>query len=142
MTKSLFKRIAGWLAIDSNDLWLDVADPQAEIAPVLAEMESGLAQAKDAVASALVKEHQLEQRLKEAMAASVEWDARTDAALHAGDEEAARQALERKHAYQQTAQAIQAALDRQRQTVADMKASLGLLQARVQDIYRQRDQAG
>jgi phage shock protein A len=123
MTKSLFKRIAGWLAINSDDLWLDVADSQAEIAPVLAEMESGLEQAKNAVASALVKEHRLERRLKETLAASAKWDARTDA-------------------YQQAAQAIQAALDRQRQIVAEMKASLDLLQTKVQDIRRQRDQAG
>ncbi|MBN1890125.1 MAG: PspA/IM30 family protein [Thermoflexales bacterium] len=139
MTKSLFKRIAGWLAIDPNDLWLDVADPEAKVRSLLAEMDSGLVQTKDAVAKAVVKEHQLAQRLARMAAAIAEWDAKADAALQAGDEKAARRALERKQPYRRAAQDIQASLDKQRQTVAEMKASLSLLQAKANEIRQRRD---
>jgi len=136
----MWSRIATLLKISISDLLLEADDPQEAAAPLLAEMESGLAQAKDAVAAAVVKEHQLEQQLVKAHALSAEWDAKTDTALHSGDDDAARHALKRKIAYERRASEVQAALEQQRETVAEMRDGLKALQEKVEDIRHQRDE--
>jgi phage shock protein A len=133
MAHSLLKRIATLLEINLDDLLMGAADPHDAAAPIIADMERGLAQARDAVASAVVKERQLERQLVEASALNEEWDAKTDAALQAGDEDLARSALKHKLSYQQRAEALQAELDRHRQALAEMKAGLSALQAKVKE---------
>ncbi len=134
MRDRLFDRIATLLKVNLNELLLDSTDPQESRAHWIAEIESGLAQVKDAVAAAIAREHRLERQWHKALALSQMWDARTDAALQAGDEAHARAALKRKLAYERSARATLEQLERQRQIVADMKASLNALQAKLQDL--------
>lgn len=137
MAARLFERIAALVRVNVSDLLLDTPDSQDAARHYVAEMEDGLAQAKDAVASAVAQEHQLERQVREAQAACAEWDERADAALRAGDEGQARLALRRKQACERAGEQAQAQLDRQRQTLAEMKASLGALQAKIEDVRRQ-----
>ncbi len=119
------------------DMLLESHDPQEAASRFIAEMESGLAEAKDAVASAMVEERKTEKQLQETKALCDEWDAKTDEALRAGDESEARRALGRKASLQKQAQALEQDLDRQTQAVAKMKADLSALQTKIQDIKRQ-----
>jgi phage shock protein A len=134
MANGLLKRIGDWLAINPNDLLLEPDNPHAEAAHLIAEMESGLRQAQDAIAAAVVQERRLERQWQQALARANEWDTKTDAALQAGDDKQARRALKRKQFYQAKAAELQAALGKQRQTIAEMKAGLGALRAQVEQI--------
>ena len=136
----MWSRISALLKISISDLFLEADDPQQAAAPLLDEMEGGLAQARDAVAAAMVKERQLEQQLVKAQAMRAEWDAKTDAALHAGDDDGARRALKRKIAFERRASEAQATLEQQRETVAEMRASLRALREKAKDIRQQRDE--
>src|SRR5512136_881657 len=140
MSRSLFKRAAVLLEINLDDLLMDAADPNAAAADYLAEMERGLAQAKNAVAAEIAKGRQIERQLAEARASGAEWDAKADAALRAGDEEQARLALKRKLFYQHRLEELQEELDRHTQTVAEMKTSLSGLQAKAEDVRQRREQ--
>ena len=135
MQTKLSKHIAALVRVNLDDLLLEAADPQDAVAHYLAEMDEGLAQAKDAVATAVAQEHHLKQRLMAARADSAEWDAKTDAALQTGDEEQARHALKRKLSHERVAKEIQEKLDRQKQVVAEMKASLSALQAKIEEAH-------
>ncbi len=144
-TQKLLKRITALLQVDLQDLLMDKDAPpgtpgeaaESDAAHWIAEMEKGLEQAQDAVAAALVQERQLLGKLREAQACSGEWDAKTDAALQAGDEERARVTLRRKLAYDQAAAELQGKLDHHRKTMADMKASVEALQVKIKDARHQ-----
>ncbi len=132
----LSRRIRALLQVNLSDLLMDEADPQDAVAHYLAEMDEGVAQAKDAVAAAIAQQRQLEKQTKAAQVSISEWDAKTDASLQAGDEEQARRALRRKMAYEDVAKELQKKLDHQRQVVADMKASVAALQDKAKEARR------
>jgi phage shock protein A len=133
-TQRLLDRITLLLQVSLADLLMDEVDPQEAIAHWRAEAERGLADAQDAVARAIVQERQMEKQLREAQSSSAAWDAKVDAALQAGDESRARAALRRKATYEQTARLFQDKLDHHRQVLADMKAGLGALEIKMQDL--------
>ena len=133
-TQKLLERIAVLLKVNLQDLLMESADPQETAAYWRAEMEGGLADAKDAVARALAQERQLERRLQTAQTSIAKWDDKVDAALQAGDEDRARAALNRKMTYEQVAQDLQEKLDLHRQVTAKMKASVSALQEKAQDL--------
>ena len=113
------------------------------MAHYLAEMDEGIAQAKDAVAAAIAQQHQLEKQAQAAQSFGAEWDAKTDAWLKAGDEEQARRALKRKMAYQRVAEESQKKLEHQQPGVAEMKASVAALQDKAKEARRAKsDRSG
>ena len=132
----LSRRIAALLGVNLSDLLMDETDPQDAVAHYLAEMDEGIAQAKDAVAAAIAQQRQLEKQAKTAQASSAEWDAKTDAFLRVGDGEQARRALKRKMAYEGVAKELQKKLDHQQQVVTDMKASVAALQDKAKEARR------
>lgn len=133
-TQELLDRITTLLGVSLQDLLMESADPQETVAYWRAEMEAGLADAKDAVAKAVAQERQLEKQLKAAQSSADAWDAKVDAALEAGDEARARTALKRKMTYEGMANELRQKLDRQRQVIAEMKASVSALQQKAIDL--------
>jgi phage shock protein A len=128
MQTRLLERIAVLLKVNLQDLLMESADPQETVAYWRAEMEAGLADAKDAVAKAMAHERQLEKQLKAAQSSADEWDAKVDAALEASDDVRAHIALKCKMTYEGMANELRKKLDRQRQVIAEMKASVSALQ--------------
>jgi len=139
----LSRRITALLQVNLSDLLMDEADPRDAVTHYLAEMDEGIARAKDAVAAAVAQQHQLEKQVEAAQASGAEWDAKTDASLKAGDEEQARRALKRKMAYERVAEDLQKKLDHQQQVVAEMKASVAALQDKAKEARRAKsDRSG
>jgi phage shock protein A len=130
----LLERIAVLLKVNLQDLLMESADPQETVAYWRTEMEAGLADAKDSVAKAVAQERQLEKQLKAAQSSADAWDVRVDAALEAGDDARARTALKRKMTYEGMANESRQKLDRQRQVIAQMKASVSALQQKAIDL--------
>lgn len=133
-TRKLLDRITALLEVSLQDLLMESADPQETVAYWRAEMEAGLADAKDAVAKAIAQERQLEKHLKVAQSSADEWDGKVDAALQACDEARARAALKRKMTYESMANDLQQRLTHQHQVIAEMKKSVSALQAKVIDL--------
>ncbi len=139
----LSRRITALLQVNLSDLLMDEADPRDAVVHYLAEMDEGIARAKDAVAAAVAQQHQLEKLVEAAQAPGAEWDAKTDALLKAGDEEQARRALKRKMTYERVAEELQKKLDHQQQVVAEMKASVAALQDKAKEARRAKsDRSG
>lgn len=137
MQTKLLGRIAALLEVSLQDLLMESADPQETVAYWRAEMEAGLADAKDAVARAVAQERQLEKRLEAAQSSADEWDAKVDAALETGDDAQARTALKRKMTYEGMANELRQKHDRQRQVIAEMRASVSALQQKAIDLVGQ-----
>ena len=133
-THKLLERIAVLLKVNLQNLLMESADPQETAVYWRAEMEGGLADAKDAVAKAVAQEHQLEKQLKAAQSSADEWDGKVDAALQVGDEARARAALKRKMTYEGMANELQQKHAHHRQVIAEMKKSVSALQAKVIDL--------
>ena len=133
-TQKLLERIAILLKVNLQGLLIESADPPETAAYWRTEMAGGLADAKDAVAKAIAQEHQLEKQLGAARSSADAWDGKVDAALEAGDETRARAALKRKMAYECVGNELQNKLAHHRQVMADMKASVSALQAKVIDL--------
>lgn len=135
-TQKLLERIALLLEVNLRDLLLESADPRETAAYWRAEMDGGLADAKDAVAKAIAQACRLEKQIKAAQSSAGEWDAKVDAALHAGDDVRARSALKRKMTCESMANELQQKLAHQHQVTAEMKKSVSALQAQVIDLTR------
>lgn len=133
-TRKLLDRITTLLQVSLQDLLMESADPQETVAYWRAEMQAGLADAKDAVAKAIAQERQLEKHLKAAQSSADEWDGKVDAALQACDDARARAALKRKMTYESMANELQQRLAHQHQVIAEMKKSVSALQAKAIDL--------
>jgi phage shock protein A len=133
-TRKLLDRITALIEVSLQDLLMESADPQETVAYWRAEMQAGLADAKDAVAKAITQERQLEKALKAAQSSADEWDGKVDAALQACDDARARAALKRKMTYESMANDLQQRLAHQHQVIAEMKKSVSALQAKVIDL--------
>ena len=133
-TRKLLNRIATLLEVSLQDLLMESADPQETVAYWRAEMQAGLADAKDAVAKAIAQERQLEKHLKATQSSADEWDGKVDAALQACDDARARAALKRKMTYESMANDLQQRLVHQHQVMAEMKTSVSALQAKAIDM--------
>jgi phage shock protein A len=134
MSARLFRRVTALLRINVDDLLMDTTDPNAAMARAQADLENGLTQIKDAVAAAVTRLHHLERQAQAAQAACAAWDAKTDAALQAGDDERARQALQRQLDYQRAAELAQAEWERQQRLVVEMKTNVEALQAKLEQV--------
>jgi phage shock protein A len=138
-TRRLLERLTVLLKANLSELLLEAPDVPDAIAHYLGELDRHLGQAKDAVASVVAQIGQLERRRQEAAAQSAAWDARTDAALLAGDDEEARRALQRKESYDRLVEDLERRLERLQRLQAEMRTSLTALQMKSEDVRRRRD---
>jgi len=135
----MLDRIGTLLKINLVELLAEAQDPQDAVSRFLEDAWRGVAQAKDAVAAAIVQERRLAKQLAQAQAQAAVLDARTDAALEAGDDAAARDLLQQKLRAERVAAELEPELLHQRQTLAEMRAAVRALETKAGDVGRRRD---
>ena len=102
------------------------------------EMQTQLINIRQAAATAIATEKQLEHQLEKNLSQAETWQSRADMARQQGNEDLAQQALQRKQQYVQSAEELTKELDAQRMAVKTVRQHLNECEAIVQKIYNRK----
>ncbi len=130
---NLFKRLGDVIAANLNDLVDRVEDPERMIKQIIREMEENIQNAREGVVDALASEKQLAKELEHQRRQSGEWQERARAALTAGNETLAREALLRKKEHDGIVASLETSWESARRTSERLKAQLRALEAKLEE---------
>ena len=109
----LFDRINRVIKANINELVSKAEDPEKLLEQSLVEMQEDLVQLRQAVASAIASQKRFGQQYSEAQDKVNTWHQRAQLALQKGDENLAREALQRKKSHAETASTLKGQLEQQ-----------------------------
>lgn len=134
----IFKRISDIIKSNINDLLNRAEDPEKMLNQMLVEMREQLADAKRQVAVAIADEKKLRRQLDQELEEAQKWEERAKAALQAGNEDLARQALARRNSAQEAAKQYQEQWEAQNQAVDALKNALRQLNQKIDEAKRKK----
>ena len=129
----LFDRIGRVVKANINDLVNKAEDPEKILEQSIADMQEDLVQLRQAVATAIATQKRSEKQYQQADKEANTWYQRAQLALQKGDENLARQALQRKKTHSETAETIKAQLDQQTAQVDTLKRNLVGLEGKISE---------
>jgi len=135
----LFDRISRVIKANINDLVSKAEDPEKLLEQSLLEMQEDLVQRRQAVASAIASQKRFGQQYSQAQEQVNTWHQRAQLALQKGDENLAREALQRKKTHVETATTLKGQLEQQNQHVDTLKRNLLALEAKISEAKTKKD---
>lgn len=127
-------RVSTLIKSNVNDLIDGMQDPGKEIDQMVRDMEDSAREARGEVARCIADEKRLQNRLETLASEAQTWEARAAAAVRAGDDALAREALLRKRGIETEQAESKKALQEQSVYVDQLTAGLKALEARVKDV--------
>lgn len=129
----LFDRIGRVIKANVNDLVNKAEDPEKILEQSIIDMQEDLVQLRQAVATAIATQKRSQKQYEQANSEANTWQQRAMLALQKGDEDLARQALQRKKTNADTAETIKAQLDQQTSQVDTLKRNLIGLESKISE---------
>ena len=108
-----------------NDTLSGADDPEKLLEQTTADMQENLLQLRQAVAVAIATQKRSERQYDQAHNRAREFYNRAQSALEKGNEALAREALDRRQSYLETAKALEGQLTQQQSSVQKLKAKIG-----------------
>jgi phage shock protein A len=136
---SIFKRLSDILKANINEMLNRAEDPEKMLTQMLIEMREQLADAKRQVAVAIADEKKLRRQLDLQMEEAHKWEQRAMAALQAGKEDLAKQALMQRNQAQELANQYKEQWEKQSEAVEALKSALKQLNMKIEDAKRRKD---
>jgi len=136
---SLLKRIRDLLSANINAMLDKAEDPEKMVNEYLRQMQDELYEAKTTVAAAMADESKLSRLWTTNDALAEEWESKAEAALTAGKEDLAKQALIRRRGYQGLAVTYKEQYESQAEQVAELQDALEKLEARIAEARARRE---
>merc|ERR1711994_6325 len=102
-------------------------------------MTDDLVKMRQATAQVMASQKQLEAKYKQAQTTADEWKKRAQLALEKGDEQLARQALERKKSFQDNADGLKSQLDGQKQATESLISNTKALESKIAEAKSKKD---
>src|SRR5271168_712594 len=134
----MFDRLINFFKAVFNGLLGRLEDPQLMLEQTYQDLQSNLIQVRQAVAQAIATEKQLEQQLQKNKDQAETWHNRAAMAVQQGNDDLAKQALQRKQQYAQAAADLETQLKQQRESTATLRQRLTDLEAEVQKAYTKK----
>jgi len=135
----MLTRIRDLISSNLNAMLDRAEDPERMINEYLRQLNDNLNEAKVSVAAAMADEAKLHSKMVEHQAQSDQWQLKAQAALRAGDEELARQALARKLQAQKLADGYRQQYEAQDQQVEELQEALIKLESRIAEARAKRE---
>ncbi len=135
----ILDRVSQLVRANVNDMLDRAEDPEKMINQILRDMQENIGEARQAVASMIAQEKELEIDLAQTRKLASEWQSKAERAVSAGKDDLAREALRRKKDNEDNASVYQQQLNVQEQAVEKLKQQLGALEAKYQATLSQRD---
>jgi phage shock protein A len=135
----IFARIAQLIKSNLNDLISRSEDPEKMLNQVVLDMNNQLVEAKKQVAASIADEKRLAKQFEQETANAAEWERRAMMALRAGNEELAKEALNRKREHDQLAVTFQEQWTKQKTAVEQLKRALRALNDKIEEAKRKKN---
>jgi phage shock protein A len=126
------------LRANLNHILDQAEDPQKLMDQLLLDMRESIIEFKNSIANAIVGVKSIEREIAENAEKAKLWEERAILALKHGDEELAKQALNKKLACIENEKKAKIELEQQKKTVGELKASLPSLEAKLEELYRKK----
>lgn len=134
----LFQRITDILRSNINDLISRAEDPEKMLNAAIEEMQRQILEAKSRVAMSIADEKRLAKQHDAERNKVKDWEKKAMAAVRAGRDDLAREALSRKKEHTLAAEQYEAQLDNQRIAVDELKRALTALTSKLDETRRKR----
>ncbi|MDB9313585.1 PspA/IM30 family protein [Spirulina sp. CS-785/01] len=135
----LFDRISRVVRANLNDVVSKAEDPEKILEQSIVDMQEDLVQLRQAVAKAIASQKRTETQYNNNQSQANQWQQRAQLALSKGDEDLAREALQRKKGYGDTAAQLKQQLDNQSQQVQTLKRNLTQLESKISEAKTKKD---
>ncbi|QLE54112.1 PspA/IM30 family protein [Nostoc sp. TCL26-01] len=135
----LFDRIKRVVSANLNDLVNKAEDPEKMLEQAILEMQEDLVQLRQGVAQTIAAQKRTEKQYTDAQNEINKWQRNAQLALQKGDENLARQALERKKTYTETSTSLKASLDQQVTQVDTLKRNLIQLESKISEAKTKKE---
>ena len=135
----IFARIAQLIKSNLNDLISRSEDPEKMLIQVVLDMNNQLVEAKKQVASSIADEKRLAKQFEQEAATATEWERRAMMALRAGNEELAKEALNRKREHDELAATFKEQWSKQKAAVDQLKRALRMLNDKIEEAKRKKN---
>ncbi len=135
----LFDRVKRVVSANLNDLVSKAEDPEKILDQAIIEMQEDLVRLRQGVAQAIAAQKRTEKQYNDANNELNKWQRNAMLALQKGDENLARQALERKKSFTDTATSLKGSLDQQTAQVDTLKRSLMQLESKISEAKTKKD---
>lgn len=132
----LFKRISDIITANLNDMAEGLEDPEMMLRQAVREMEQSIADATQETAKVLANEKLLVKELASNRQQLLEWQAKAEKAVDAGDDGLARKALARKQEHQKLVTALEDQFKLAQETTKTLKHQLDGMQAKLAEAKR------
>jgi phage shock protein A len=135
----LFDRVSRVVRSNLNAAVSAAEDPEKILEQAVIDMQEDLVQLRQAVATAIASQKRMQQQFNQAQSEANNWDQRARLALQKGDENLAREALNRKKTQTEMANALKGQLDQQMATVDTLKRNLIALEGKISEAKTKKD---
>lgn len=135
----LFDRIKRVVGANLNDLVSKAEDPEKMLEQAILEMQEDLVQLRQGVAQAIAAQKRTEKQYNDAQNEINKWQRNAQLALQKGDENLARQALERKKTFTESGTALKASLEQQTVQVDSLKRNLIQLESKISEAKTKKE---
>lgn len=134
----MFQRLASLVKAFFNSLMGKMEDPEMMLEQTYQDLQSNLIQVRQAVAQAIATEKQLEQQLQKNKDQAATWHNRATMAVQQGNDDLARQALQRKQHASQDIASLEGQLKSQKEATTNLRQRLTELEGEVQKAYTKK----
>jgi phage shock protein A len=135
----LFDRLKRVVSANLNDLINKAEDPEKMLEQALLEMQEDLVELRQGVAQAIAAQKRTEKQYNDAVSEVSKWQHNAQFAVQKGDENLARQALERKKSANENSIALKTSLDQQVTQVDTLKKSMVQLESKITEYKNKKD---
>jgi phage shock protein A len=135
----LFDRISRVFRANVSAAVSAAEDPEKILEQSVVDMQEDQVRLRQAVAQAIASQKRLEQQYNQNQNQVSEWEARARLALQKGDEGLAREALNRKKTYSDTATSLKQQLDTSVAQVNSLKKNMNALESKIAEARTKKD---
>ncbi len=135
----IFDRVKRVVSANLNDLVNKAEDPEKMLEQAILEMQEDLIQLRQGVAQAIAAQKRTEKQYNDAYNETNKWQRNAQLALQKGDENLARQALERKKTFNESGNELKTSLDQQTVQVDSLKRNLIQLESKISEAKTKKE---
>ncbi len=135
----LLGRIGQVIRSNINSMVSKAEDPEKILEQTVSDMQEDLIQMRQGVAQAIATQKRTERQYKQSNSTAQEWYKRAELAMSKGDESLAREALNRRKSYQDTADTLKSQLDQQQSVVVKLKENMVALERKIAEAKTKKD---
>jgi phage shock protein A len=134
----ILERINTLIKANINELLDKAEDPEKMLNQLIRDMEEGYREAREQVINAMADQKRLEKKYLANLNLAKEWEHKAEVAVQSEDEDLARKALKRAQDYEELSNDLKLALDKQEDSVANLRVQLIALRAKIEEAKQKR----